>query len=98
VLRKVIGPAWQGIFRADGDKIAQYPRRDAPEDENFWHIVYFIMYGCLGTLAQDGGIMITKRSITREALVLYARIYGTFHIIIGIHHLIWSWNLSHGKL
>jgi hypothetical protein len=89
------------MFRADSeqiDKIPQYPRRQA-EDEDSWHAVYFLMYGCLGTLAQYGGIMISKRTITREMLVLYARIYGIFHMIIGIHHLIWSWNLSqYGKL
>ena len=78
------------------DKLPQYPRR--PEDEDFWRLVYFAMYGLFATQAQYGGLMISKRTITREALVLYSRIYGAFHLVIGVHHLMWSLKRDHGKL
>ena len=84
---------------------AQYPRRHGgDDDEAFWHWVYLLMYGVLGTTAQFCGLLITRRRLrNRESLVLYTRIYGVFHIIIGLHHFIWSLNkapssLSYGKL
>lgn len=95
----IVGPAWNEIFStgSNGSRpIAQYPRRS--QDESFWHWVYFFMYGVLGSVAQYGGIQISKRSITRESLILYARIYGFFHILIGTHHLVWSVKRAHGKL
>lgn len=57
------------------------------------------MYGVLGSTAQFCGLWITRRRLrNRESFVLYARIYAVFHIIIGIHHLIWSWKKAYGKL
>ena len=97
----LVGPAWEQIFTAHSAadntaRIPQYPRR--AEGDDFWHIVYLMMYGVLGTTAQYCGIMISRRSISRTTLVLYSRIYACFHVVIGIHHLIWSQNMAHGKL
>ena len=100
---QVFGSAWRNIFQihyanrsGNAKAFPQYPRRT--EDEEFWENVYFLMYGAFGTLAQFCGILISKRAISRVALVLYSRIYALFHAVIGIHHLLWSFSHSHGKL
>ena len=97
----ILGAAFTRIFLpndgGEDDGIAQYPRR--PDDESFWHWVYLLMYGVFGTMAQFCGLLITRRKMrNRESLVLYARIYGAFHIMIGMHHLIWSLKKAYGKL
>lgn len=94
-----LGAAWARIFLPGNEEndLAQYPRR--PDDEDFWHLVYLLMYGVFGTTAQFCGLLITRRDLrNRESLVLYSRIYGSFHIIIGLHHFIWSLKKAYGKL
>lgn len=86
-----VGAGWLGMFAPggeDGAKLAQLPRRS--EDETFWGIVYFLMYGVLATAAQYGGLQLSKRSVARSRLELYAKLYGIFHVVIGVHHLLWS--------
>lgn len=101
----VVGPAILKIFtpgdnnydqKDDEDKLAQYPRRT--EDEALWHLIHLCIYGILGTAVQYGGILISKRTITRQSLIFYARLYGGFHLIIGMHYLIWSQKRNHSKL
>ena len=97
--------------------IPQYPRR--VEDELFWNIVYLFMYGLFGTIAQYCSIMISRarsnsrnnfksssgsdNRVDRIALMIYARIYSSYHMVIGIHHFVWCvrWILNfpnYGKL
>lgn len=94
----VLGPAMNAIFHVEGSskEFPQYPRRS--EDEGFWRGVFLVMYGALGSLAQFGGLRISKRTITRESLIFYSTLYGFFHMVIAVHHLAWSCNRSHGKL
>ena len=98
----------------DGDfgknRPAQYPRRvggnndgdDDDDDEQFWVWIYFCMYGILGFFAQYGGRKLSQD----QPLVRWSLLYGTFHIVLAGHHLMWSlsgwWNggpqSTYGKL
>ncbi|CAJ1959725.1 unnamed protein product [Cylindrotheca closterium] len=51
----IIGPAMIAIFSGERP---QYPRR--AEDEDFWNFAYLCMYGILGSLAQWGGIVLSR--------------------------------------
>lgn len=105
----MVGPAFMTIF-SDDETRPQYPRR--AEDEDFWNVVYLCMYGVLGSLAQWGGIALSKAKHQSSqienryqepasmplSLRFWAGLYSIFHLIIGCHHLLWSLNKNHGKL
>lgn len=75
----------------------QYPRREP--DEYFWNMFYFLIYGCLGSVAQYGSIKISSGNVSsRDNLMAWSSLYACFHLIIGIHHFIWSVKSDYGKL
>jgi hypothetical protein len=80
----VLGPAIDNIFVSSQEgKLPQYPRR--PNDEEFWNMVYFLMYGVFGFAAQYSGLQISVRQISiKSQLVWYCRLYGLFHLVIGL--------------
>mmetsp|Transcript_10271 Transcript_10271/g.24662 ORF Transcript_10271/g.24662 Transcript_10271/m.24662 type:complete len:318 (+) Transcript_10271:118-1071(+) len=82
-----IGGDFDGGF--DNNRPAQYPRRvggNNNNDEQFWVWVYFCMYGILGFFAQYGGRKLSQD----QPLVRWSLLYGTFHIVLAGHHLMWS--------
>ncbi|CAB9509735.1 expressed unknown protein [Seminavis robusta] len=98
----VLGASMKAIFTSpdNEEQLPQYPRRNDKDDESLWHVIYLLMYGVLGTLAQYGGLKISSRKIaSRQTLVFWCRVYALFHIVIGTHHLLWSLKLQrYGKL
>lgn len=109
VIWKTVGlaivPGYEEMF---GDAPhAYYPRRIVQEQSNdlAWHWLYLIMYGVFGTAAQLAGLLIsvTKKSsdysrakvkTTAKPNVLRAQLLGSFHVVIGIHHVVWAWTAS----
>lgn len=88
------------IFRpvVEGSKLPQYTYPRRPDDEELWNLVYLFMYGILGIAAQWGGLQISSRKISKDRVVWYARLYGSFHLVLAMHHLIWSQKRNYGKL
>jgi hypothetical protein len=88
------GPS--SLFSSSGGDIVdyhtrppQYPRRVSDGvggDDNFWNLVYFCMYGLLGFWAQYGGRKLSQG----QPLVRWSLLYGTFHMILAGHHIMWA--------
>ena len=97
------------FLSGDDGSVAQYPRRNNSEDDG-WNTVYFWMYGLLGVVGQWSGWQLSKIQSTvpsniykshskqQSTINFYCYAYGLFHLVIGLHHLRWSFDKSYGKL
>lgn len=84
-------PGWEDMFGGIG---AQYPRRVVPMSRA-WQLAYLAVYGCLGTAATIAGLVITRcrgdlLSPAGTRVSQSAKLLGFFHVILGIHHTLWS--------
>lgn len=102
----VLGPAIEEMFNGKPD--GYYPRRGtAPDgtlaaDDGTYKLLYFLMYGVLGTAGQWAGLKLTTAfqgkkkkeedtvTIGDEVTARRARMYGLLHFVIGAHHLVYS--------
>ena len=92
-----LGEAFQSMFdpRENPDRPTQYPRQ--PNDEEIWGWIYFCMYGLVGVVGQYNGRLMSltsNRNLNSQnfgsGFFRQTMLYGMFHIIIGLHHLMWS--------
>ena len=75
----------------------RYPRRNGSE----WDLFYLIMYGGIGVVGQWAGLeMSTDASnrVTNKKTIRRAKMLGFFHVVIGIHHVMWALFKNWGRL
>ena len=75
----------------------QYPRRNGSE----WDLFYLVMYGGIGIAGQWAGLELStddSNRITNEKTIRRANMLGFFHVVIGIHHVLWASFKHWGRL
>ena len=83
------GAAWTAMFDPAGP---YYPRH--PDHEAEYNLFYLFFYGILGLVAQWASLFLVTNPSHKGA----QRIFGVFHTVIAVYHLLFAARIVRGKL